>query len=428
MDEQASRELARQLDARDPLARFRKQFYRPSGQIYLDGNSLGLFSFDAERALLRVVSEWKTRAIDGWNEGESPWLSMSEKLAARVAKLIGAAPEEVAIANSATVNLHQLLATLYRRQFHRPRIVIDGFSFPSDRSAIRSHLELRVVHSESELLVVEANAARLLEETKLEETMADPTVQMIVLPMVVSTTGQLLDAPRLCATARRYGVLIGLDLSHSLGVIPHALDEWDADFAFWGHDKYANAGPGAVAGLYLNRRHFAESNTVTAGLAGRWSCGKEWTSEASDDFQAGNGATALQIGAPPILSMAPLDGSLRSIEEAGIDRIRAKSLSLTQFLRSAIESEIPTFAFATPKEPERRGGHMALLHPAASAICQLLRKNGMVADFHAPDIIRLAPVPLYISFLECWDAVQILRRIVDSKSYEQVASVRELVT
>jgi kynureninase len=425
----ASREQARQLDSRDLLARFRKRFYRPAGQIYLGGNSLGLLSRDAEHALLRVLNEWKTRAIGGWLEGESPWFSMPAALAARIAKLVGAQPDEVTIANATTVNLHQLLATLYRSQFARPRALIDALNFPSDRYALRSHLRLRGLDPDANLSVVEANGAGLLEESRIEEALADPSVQLAVLPTVVHTSGQLLDASRLCRAARSHGVVIGLDLSHSIGVLPHALDEWDADFAFWEHYKYINAGPGAIGGLYLNRRHFGSDGAVEAGLAGWWSGRKEQMLDMLDEFTPGFGAAGLQIG-PPVLSMAPLEGALRAVEEAGLNRIRTKSLALTEFLREAIELELPNagFTFATPLEPERRGGHLALLHGAARGICQALRRSGVVPDFRPPDLIRLAPAPLYTSFTECWDAVQILKRIMSYRSYEQAPTVRELVT
>jgi kynureninase len=426
----ASREQARQLDSRDLLARFRKRFYRPAGQIYLGGNSLGLLSRDAEHALLRVLNEWKTRAIGGWLEGESPWFSMPDALAARIAKLVGAQPDEVTIANATTVNLHQLLATLYRSQFARPRALIDALNFPSDRYALRSHLRLRGLDPDANLSVVEANGAGLLEESRIEEALADPSVQLAVLPTVVHTSGQLLDASRLCRAARSHGVVIGLDLSHSIGVLPHALDEWDADFAFWRHYQYINAGPGVIGGLYLSRRHFGSDGAVEAGLAKWWSGRKERMLDMMDEFTLGFGAAALQIGTPPVLSMAPLEGALGAVEEAGLNRIRTKSLALTEFLREAIEFELPNagFTFATPLEPECRGGHLALLHGAAGGICQALRRSGVVPDFRPPDLIRLAPAPLYTSFTECWDAVQILKRIMNYRSYEQASTVRELVT
>lgn len=407
MHDRASRELARQWDARDTLARFRKQFYRPAGQIYFDGDSLGLCSQEAERALLKELATWKMKASDGWSGAES-WTALSESLAGRIAQLIGADADEVVLAHSAAINLHQLLATIYRRQFHRPHILIDGFCPASQRAVLESHLYLRGLDARREVLVLPPNDARLLEEAEIERAMADPTLQMAILPAVVAATGQLLDAQRLCRSARRFGVIIGFDLSHSLGVMPHALDDWEADFAFWDHDSFAHAGPGAAAGLYLNRRHFNEAGEIEPGLD---------AGHAREEISARKaGVGALRIGPCSILSLAPLAGTLRPLEEAGLARIRAKSLDLTQFLRIAIEGEIPGLEIVTPRESERRGGHLVLSHPGAREIRELLRGNGVSVAFREPDLICLAPTPLHNSFVECWDAVQILRRIVESKT------------
>lgn len=427
MHDRASRELARQWDPRDPLARFRKQFHRPAGQIYLDGNSLGLCSQEAERALLRELAAWKMKASEGWNGGEESWRSIGERLAARIAPLVGAAADEVAIAGSSAVNLHQLVATIYRRQFHRPRILIDGFSSASDRAVLRSQLESRGLDPQSQLRVLQPNDDRLLEEGGIEAALADPTVQMALLPTVVGATGQLLDVARICRAARRSGVVLGLDLSHSLGVMPHALDQWEADFAIWGHHYFTHAGPGAAAGFYLNRRHFNEAGGIKPGLGAGGQEREDWD-DLFSERSGGGGAASLQISSSSILSLAPLGGALRLIEDAGLERLRAKSLDLTQFLRCAIEGEIPTLDIVTPKESARRGGHLALLHPAAREICEQLRLHGVSAGFRRPDLICLAPAPLHTSFVECWDAVQILRRIVESKVDAACASVPELVS
>ena len=394
MHDRASRELARQWDGRDPLARFRKQFYRPAGQIYLDGGSLGLCSQEAERALLRLLGDWKTKASAAFLDSSASWSALPARLATRLAYLLGATPNEIAIGGSTGPHLQQLLATLYRRQFHRPCILLDAFS--SHREAIESHLALRGLGAEAQLITIDPARDRLLDEAKLEAALADPNVQMAILPTVVSATGQLLDVARLCRVARHSGTLIGLDLSHSLGVMPHALDEWGADFAIWNHERFSGAGPGAAAGFYLSSRHFHLEPQI---------------GEPPNDRSA-RGAMKLQLGPPPILSLALLDGALRPLEEAGVERTHAKSLDLVHFLRAAIEGEIPSLRFATPREATRRGGHLAVIHPEAQRICQLLQANGVTADFREPDIICLAPAPLYNSFVECWDAVQILRRVL----------------
>ncbi|MDQ3200327.1 MAG: kynureninase [Verrucomicrobiota bacterium] len=425
-----SSELARQLDASDSLGQYRARFYLPAGQIYLDGNSLGLLSRDAERTLLNVLQNWKTGGIGGWLDGDTPWFTMAEALAERVAKLIGAAGDEVAIANSMTINLHQLLATLYRPQEKRTSVLIDAHSFPTDRYALRSHLRLRGLDPDEHIVIVPAGDSRFLDEDKIIEALRNPELQMALFPSVVYTTGQLLDLERICRAARENSVIIGLDLSHSVGILPHALDDWGADFAGWGHYKWLNAGPGSVAGLFLNRRHFDATGVVDAGLAGWWSVHKENMFEMADEFFPGMGASALQIGTPAVLSMAPIDGALLAIEEAGIERIRAKSTAMTEFLIAAVDAELAPLGFrvGTPREAKRRGGHISLRHEEAQPISLALRARGVIPDFRKPDVIRFAPSPLYNTFTELWEAVRILKEIVTTDSHKQFEATRSLVT
>lgn len=422
--------LAQELDNSDSLGQFRDRFYSPEGRIYLDGNSLGLLSRDAERTLLGVLKQWKTGGIAGWLDGDSPWFTMAEALAERVARLIGAAGDEVAIANSMTINLHQLLATLYRPQAKRTQVLIDAHSFPTDRYALRSHLRLRGLDPDEHIVIVPAGDSRFLDEDRIVEALKNPELQMALFPSVVYTTGQLLDLEKICRAARENDVTIGLDLSHSVGILPHALDEWGADFAGWGHYKWLNAGPGSVAGLYLNRRHFNETGVVDAGLAGWWSVHKESMFEMSDEFFPGMGASALQIGTPAVLSMAPIDGALQSVEAAGIDRIREKSIAMTDFIIRTADAELAGLGFrvGTPREAARRGGHISLQHPEAQPISLALRARGVVPDFRKPDVIRFAPSPLYNTFTELWEALQILQEIARTRAHAEFETTRALVT
>lgn len=427
---QPSHPFAAQLDAADPLAQYRERFFIPEGQIYLDGNSLGLLSRDAERTLLAVLEKWKTGGIGGWLEGDSPWFTMAETLSARVAKLVGAEADEIAIANSMTINLHQLLSTLYKPEAKRRKVLIDAHSFPTDRYALRSHLRLRGLDPDENIVIAPAGDSRFLDEAEIEKALANPELQMALFPSVVYTTGQLLDLKRLCRAARANGVIIGIDMSHSVGVMPHALDEWGADFAGWGHYKFMNAGPGSVAGLFINRRHFAQDGRVDAGLAGWWSVHKESMFEMSDEFFPGMGASALQIGTPAVLSMAPIDGALQPIEEAGLERIRAKSLAMTGFIMQAADLELEDLGFriGTPRDPLRRGGHVSVVHENAQPMCLALRARGVIPDFRKPDVIRLAPSPLYNTFTDCWEAVEILKEIAETGAFEEFSGTAALVT
>ena len=419
---------ARALDQADPLRGFRARFHLPPGKIYLDGNSLGCLSTAAEASVLRVLGEWKTRAIDGWLEAEPAWFTFAERLSAEIAPLIGALPAEVTIANSPTVNLHQLLATLYRSEAAgRTKILAFAGEFPTDLYAIQSHLKLRGRDPGQHLVLATAGADGLIDENALARRLAeDPALQMAVLPAVVYSTGQLLDLETLTAAARSSGVRLGFDLSHSIGVVPHRLSAAGADFAFWCHYKYLNAGPGAVGGLYLHARHAQ----CVPGLAGWWGVRKDRMFDLAPEIVPAQGAAALQIGTPPILSLAALEGALALTTEAGIEHIRAKSLQMTNYLLAAIEALMPPaepYRFANPREPGRRGGHVALVHTEAARLCPALKAAGVITDYRPPDMVRLAPAPLYNTFEECCQAAHRLQEVLASGAYLQQSRERSLV-
>ncbi len=414
------------LDQADPLARFRAEFYLPPGKIYLDGNSLGLLSRRAEACLQRVLDEWRTLGIDGWTGAQPPWLTLSESIAARLAPLLGAAPEEIALTGSTTGNLHQLLATLFEPAPARNVVVADELNFPSDLHAVHSQLRQRGLDPAKHLRLVKSRDGRTLRQDDIVAAFT-PDVQLAVLPVVLFTSGQLLDVAALTREAHARGILLGFDCSHSIGAVPHALDRDGVDFAFWCSYKYLNAGPGAVGGLYLNRRHFARA----PGLAGWWGVRPDRRFALSAQHEPAPDASALQIGTPHVLSLAPLQGSLELIAEAGgIAALRTKSLALTAWLMALVESELADFGFgfANPRADRERGGHIALVHPEAWRICSALKAAGVVPDFRPPDIIRLAPAPLYNSFADCSGAIARLKEIMRAKSYENFPAQRPLVT
>lgn len=429
----ASSGTADRLDAEDPLAEFRARFQPPTAApVYLDGNSLGLWSLEADASVRRVLEEWKTLAIGGWLDGAPPWFTLAEQLASRVAALVGAQADEVAVTNSTTINLHQLLATLYRppeAAGGRTRILAFAGEFPSDLYAITSHLRLRGLDPAAHLMLFPAEPSGLIDEAALAHALtSDPELQVAVLPAVVYTTGQLLDVRALSAHAQQAGVRIGFDLSHSIGAVPHTLHEDGADFAFWCHYKYLNAGPGAVGGLFLHERH-AEA---VPGMAGWWGAEKSSMFDLARELSPARGAAGLQVGTPPVLGLAALEGALQLTEAAGIARLRAKSLRLTAYLMTQLEARLPAdggegFRFGNPREDRRRGGHVALLHPEAARICRALKDAGVVTDYRPPDIIRLAPVALYNSFADCETAVVQLVEIMASRAYERYPRERALV-
>ncbi len=405
-----TREAARALDAEDALAPMRKLFHLREGLLYFNGNSLGLLSQPAERAVRDVLEVWQSIGIDGWFTRPRPWLEMMDKVSAQIAPLIGAEPEEVTTANSTTVNLHQLLATLFRPTETKRKILVDEHIFCSDLYALRSHLQLRGLDPVDDLVIVPTIDGVLLSEESLVERMTGD-VAFVVLPSVVYHTGQLLDMGRLVAAALRRDSVIGFDCSHSVGCVPHELSRWGADFAFWGGYKYLNGGPGAVGGLYLNRRHFGRA----PGMAGWFGCTKDRLLEMPSEFQPAGDAEALQISTPFVLSLAPLLGSLEIISEAGIEALRRKSLKLNSLLIDQFDAQLKPrgISLITPREDHRRGGHVAFAHPKAEAFCQRLHERDVIADFRRPDLLRLCPSPLYSSFEDCFEVIERLTSIVD---------------
>ncbi|SFG45637.1 Kynureninase [Halopelagius inordinatus] len=404
---------ARELDAADPLSGLRDRFAVDEDELYVDGNSLGLLSTDAEDALDRVVAEWKRLGVRGWTEATPPWFTYGERLGDRLAPLVGAAPEEVVVANSTTVNIHTLVGTFYDPE-RGEEILVDELDFPTDHYAVRAQLRARGIDPDDALRVVESRDGRTIEEDDVIAAI-DDDVGMVFLPSVLYRSGQLLDIERIAEAARRAGATVGFDLAHSVGVVPHELSEAGVDFAVWCHYKYLNAGPGAVAGLYVNDRHFGE----TPALAGWWGHDKETQFEMRRTYTPARSAGAWQIGTPPILSAAPLDGALDVTEAAGIETLRSKSVALTDFLVGLVDDRLPECTVGTPREAERRGGHVAIEHPEGYRVTEALKDRGVVADFRPPNVVRVCPSPYYVGFEDVFRVVERFEEVLETEAYER---------
>lgn len=418
---------AHTLDAADPLAAFRERFYLPPETIYMDGNSLGLLSRDAEAAVLHALEEWKRLAVGGWLAAEPDWFTLGEELGRLTAPLVGAAPDEVVVTGTTTVNLHNLVATFYRPAGRRRKIIATALDFPSDIYALASQLALRGGDAEADLVRVPSRDGRTVDENDLIAAMTNE-VALVLLPSVLYRSGQLLDVERLTAAAHGWSIPIGFDCAHAIGVVPHRFDAWGVDFAFWCTYKYLNAGPGSTGGLYVNRRHFGRR----PGLAGWWGYQKDRQFDMRHEWAGAAGAGAWQISTPPILSTAPLLGSLRIFAEAGIERVREKSLQQTAYLIDLIEAmgltEPPYgYRIGTPRAPARRGGHVAVEHDAGPRVNRALKRRGVVPDFRPPDVVRLAPIPLYTSYRDLWQVAQHLRDVIAMGEYAAVEDGRDLV-
>jgi kynureninase len=403
-------DFARELDARDPLARFRERFDVRPDRIYLQANGLGLASREAEAAVQGALAAWKERAHRGWEEGERPWLTTAERLGALEAPLVGAAPDEVVATGTTTYNIHVLMATFYQPSGRRTKVLADELNFPSDIFALQSQVRLRGLDPAQHLVLVKSRDGRMLDEDDVIAAMTDE-VAVLMLPSAIYRSAQVLDVARLTRAAHERGILAGFDLAHSIGVAPHALDAWDVDFALWCGYKWLNGGPGAVGGIYVNRRHFGRA----AGMTGWFGVAPEHQFDPELVYHQAPTARAWSLSTPHVLSAAALEGALAVFHEAGIEAIRAKSLVQTRYLIFLADRVLlgrdSAWSLATPREDHRRGGHVALEHPEAARMRPHTLARGLHFGFKKPDTFRVAPSPLYTTYAELWQAMAALREL-----------------
>lgn len=434
-----SREDAAARDAGDPLAPFRDRFDL-SSDLYMDGNSLGPVSDDAERTLDRVVGEWRDRGIEGWTDGEQPWWEYAEYLGERLAPYVGADAGEVVVANSTTVNIHTLIGTFLDRVADVPAreldapdtiddsavdasgnvVVANELDFPTDHYAIRAQFRQRGLDPDEHLRLVESRDGRTIEREAIRDAM-DDDVGILFMPTALYRSGQLFDVAALTELAHEHGALAGFDAAHTVGAVPHEFAAADVDFAVWCSYKYLNAGPGSIAGLYVNERYHG----LAPALPGWWGNEKESQFDLELAYRPAESAGAWQIGTVPMLSAAPLEGSLDLLDEAGIDRVRQKSLELTALLATLVEDLADAgyeYAVGTPREGARRGGHVAVEHPDADRVSQALRERGVVVDYRPPNVIRICPAPLYVGFEDVFAVAEQLRDVVESGDHEAFAA------
>lgn len=416
--------FANRMDSADPLRKFREHFYISEGLIYMDGNSLGLCSLDAEKSILGMLEIWKEHGINMWSIEDGKYFLFPSHLAKKIAPLIGAEACEVTVANSTTVNIHQAFATLYKPVGRKNKIVVDGLNFPTDRHAVDSQVRLRGLDPRDVIKVVPSEDGRTVSEDAIIAAMTDD-VCMALLPSVYYRSSQLLDMKRITDEARKRGIIMGWDLCHSIGSVPHDFADLDADFAVWCNYKYLSGGPGAAAGLYVNKKHFG----TAPGLAGWQGNVKKTLFELHQQHEHSPDADGWLIGTPPMLAMAGLDGVLNLFHEAGMPALREKSLRLTAYLMFLIDKRLTAYGYAvgTPRDDARRGGHVALEHNEAYRICKVLKNYKVVPDFRDPNVIRLAPTALYNSYADIHNLVDILEKIGVNREYENLSRERSLV-
>lgn len=415
---QPDESFALQLDSADPLKRLRERFHiptRPDGTpvIYFCGHSLGLQPRSVRGLLLRELEDWARLGVHGHFKEPLPWYAYHELFRESGARLVGANPGEVVMMNSLTVNLHLMMATFYRPTAERCRVLIDSPAFSSDLFAVQSQIRQHGLDPDQALIKVQPrDGEHALREEDVEALLDEHgrEISLVLLNAVNFYSGQYFDVPRIVAASKRQGCLVGLDLAHAAGNVVLRLHDWQVDFGVWCSYKYVNAGPGAVAGCFVHENH--GQNTALPRLAGWWGNdpATRFQMHLQPEFLPRPGADGWQVSNPPIFSMVPLRASLDIFDEAGMSALRAKSECLTGYLQYLLDQLPPgRFETITPRDPTRRGCQIALLvHGQASELLRALENDGIVADLRAPNIIRLAPVPLYNTFHEAWLCARVL--------------------
>jgi kynureninase len=385
--------------------------------VYLCGHSLGLQAKSTADYVAQELRDWQRWAVLGHHSAKRPWINYHELAAPVLSELVGADDSEVVAMNSLTVNLHLMMVSFFRPGGERNRVLIEQSAFPSDRYAIVSQLEFHGLSEREHLIEIAPRAGE--HDLRTEDLIAclereGPRLALVLLPGVQYLTGQALDLAPLIAAARRTGASVGLDLAHSVGNMPLSVHDWDADFAVWCSYKYLNAGPGAIGGCFVHERHARRRDLPR--FAGWWGHSKSTRFEMGPEFTPIAGAEGWQISNPPVLSAAPLLAGLEVFQRAGLARLRAKSISLTGFLQALIEMRLPdAVEIVTPRNPEQRGCQlsMRLAQGLSAKRCQeRLKADGVIGDWREPDILRLAPAPLYNSYSDVFKAVEALARAV----------------
>jgi kynureninase len=412
-------EYARARDEADALRTFRERFAIPTDSngtqlLYLCGHSLGLMPLEARKLVNQELDDWARLAVLGHEQATRPWIPYHENLTAGLAYLSGAQPAEVVAMNSLTVNLHLMLASFYRPAGRRVKILIEAGAFSSDRHAVASQLAWHGQDVQSSLieLTPEAGAEGISEEA-IEDCLQrqGDEIALVLWPGVQFRTGQAFDLARIVRAAHRAGCIAGLDLAHSIGNMPLALHEYDADFAVWCSYKYLNAGPGAIGGCFVHERNIRAA--PAARLHGWWGHEAATRFRMEPRFTAAAGAAAWQISNPPILSAAPLLASLELFQQARIERLREKSTALTSFLELLLRPLEPSVELITPRAPAARGCQLSVRIPSRGRrVLDRLSELGVICDWREPDVIRVAPVPLYNSFEDVFTFGERLARVL----------------
>jgi kynureninase len=415
---EATKDFARRCDKNDPLKKFRKKFYFPSGDnkklVYLCGNSLGLLPKSVKRAVNQELKDWKEKAIGGYLHAKHPWLYYHTHFTKPLSKIMGCLENEVTVMNGLTVNLHLLLLSFYQPTQERYKIIMEAGAFPSDQYAVETQVRLHGYQPEDAIIEVAPRHGEKLIST--EDILATieahkDSAAIVLFGGINYYSGQLFDLRSITEAAHRNGMYAGFDLAHVAGNVPMQRHNWSVDFAAWCSYKYFNAGPGAAAGIYIHEKF---SNDINFRRLGGWWGNEEKTRFLMEKkFIPQPGASGWSMSTAQVFNMVALKASMKLIDKAGIENIRTKSVLLTGYLEFLLKQLTNLrFQIITPSDPGQRGAQLSLYFPEkGKAIHERMVSEGIVVDYREPGVIRVAPAPMYNSFEDVYRFYKILKKI-----------------
>jgi kynureninase len=409
--------FAADLDNKDPLRTYRSRFHIPkqsddTDAIYFCGNSLGLQPKNARDYVLQELDDWARLGVHGHLNARHPWLPYHEFLTEQTARSIGAKPAEVVVMNTLTLNLHLMMVSFYRPNAMRHKIVIESNAFPSDRYAAASQIRFHGFDPGRSLIELKPRTGETFIRTEDIEDVIETdgeSIALVLLGGVNYYSGQAFEMARIARAGHAKGCIVGFDLAHATGNLVLKLHDWDVDFAVWCSYKYLNGGPGSIGGCFVHERYGHSLDLPR--FTGWWGHDKTIRFRMDPEFIAIAGAEGWQLSNPPILPLAALRASMEIFDEVGMEKLAAKSEVLTAYLEFLLDSiKSPRFAIITPRDHGQRGAQLSLRFVSdGREIHNLLTRKGVVCDWREPDVIRVAPVPLYNSFTEVYNFATILK-------------------
>jgi kynureninase len=408
-------EFAIELDNNDELKTFRKRFHFPKDKngnetVYFTGNSLGLQPKTTREFINQELDDWAKFGVEGHFHAKNPWMPYHEFVTEKLANIVGALPSEVVAMNSLTVNLHLMMVSFYRPTIKKRKIIIANNEFPSDIYAVKSQLKFHNFNKNEDLIIAKAkDGSDIISTEEILEIIrynAEETC-LLMFAGVNYYTGQYFDIKRITEECHKYNIISGFDLAHAAGNVPVRLHDWNVDFAVWCSYKYLNSGPGGIAGAFVHERH---KDFTGPRFEGWWGTKKDTRFLMKPNFEAISGVEAWQLSNPPIFQLAALNSSLEIFEEVGMEQLREKSEKLTgylEYLLGTLPSE--KISIITPKDKNQRGCQLSIRVSKGKEIFNILINKGVIADWREPDVIRVAPVPLYNSFEDVFKFYQILK-------------------